>query len=181
MGIAVLRLTYRVVSPADGGIKMTVRTPALRDIAWLAVPLLFGGAMLASMLEGGLTGSEIATFAAITGVLYFLIVAAAFSGAFRHSVGVAKMMELLAKAKGIPYTRRLQRCRQGRFEAIESLGQCPLGVKKGYVWNVHRSGKMDAPICMAAVSALDNSGSAESEACVCPYGENKVAFARASA
>lgn len=156
---------------------MTIRTPTLRDIAWLVMPLLFGGAMLASLIEGGLTSAEITTFAAITAVLYMLTIAAGFTGAFKHPVGLAKMMELLAKAKGIPFTRQLRRSRQVRFEALESSGQCPLGVKTGYVWNVKQSGKMDTPICMAAASALDETGGTGSTACVCPYGENRVVFA----
>ena len=160
---------------------MTVRTPTLRNIAWLVVPLLFGGMILASLLEGGLSRAEITTFAAITSIFSVLAIAAGFSGAFKHPVGLAKMMEFLAKAKDIPYTRRLRTSKQVRFEAVESSGQCPLGVKTGYVWNVKRSGKMDAPICTAAASALDDSGGVGSPACVCPYGENRVVFEASSA
>lgn len=92
---------------------------------------------------------------------------------------VPKMMELLANAKGISYTHQLQNGRHSRFEAVVSTGECPLGVTAGYAWNVKQSGKMDAPICMAAASALDECGS-DPTACICPYGENKVVFGASS-
>ena len=36
---------------------MTVRTPSSRDVAWLALPLVIGAGVLASMAAGGLTGA----------------------------------------------------------------------------------------------------------------------------
>ena len=162
---------------------MTVRTPSSRDVAWLALPLVIGAGVLASMAAGGLTGAEIATASAISGVYLFLVLAAVSTGAFARPVDIAKLMIARARDRGIQFLLRSAPMTTAvRLEAVETRGACPLGIRSGYRWNLKASGRMDAPLCVAAVVSVNSAlGGSKAElprtlACECPFGDNMVKF-----